>query len=138
MSTIDNNVKKILEAALYRYYDALKHGEMQTLSALMTRDSYHLTLETLGFKRAFKDARFKTLLKKIDEDAEALKEVENILSADLAAEAREHEIKPFDFESKGTDRITLHFKEDGHPKKLYFSSPLGRWTIDYKAGRQTS
>lgn len=138
MSTISDQVKTTLEASLYRYYDALKHGDMQTLSALMTRDSYHLTLESLGFKRAFKDPRFKSLLKSIDADAKALKEVESILSADLAAEARDHEIEPIDFESKGTERITLHFKEDGHPKKLYFSSPLGVWTIDYKAGRKTS
>jgi len=138
MSTISDQVKSTLEAALYRYYDALKHGEMQTLSALMTRDSYHLTLESLGFKRAFKDARFKRLLKSIDEDARALKEVESVLSADLAAEVREHEIKPVDFESEGTERITLRFKEDGHPKKLYFSSRLGAWKIDYKAGRQSS
>jgi len=134
MSTISDQVKTTLEAALYRYYDALKNGDMRTLSALMSEDSYRLTIESLGFKRAFRDARFKRLLKSIDEDADALQEVENALSADLAAEAREHEIKPVDFESNGRDRIALRFTEDGHPK-IYFSSPFGVWAIDYKAGR---
>lgn len=138
MSTISDQVKTTLEEVLYRYYDALKHGDMLKLSALMTRGSYQLMLESLGFKRAFRDDRFNRLLKSIDEDADALKEVESVLSADLAAEARDHEIKPIDFESKGTDRISLRFTEDGHPKQLYFSSPHGVWTIDYKAGRQTT
>ncbi len=135
MSNIHITVQTILQESLHAYYKTLKRGDMQALSTLMTKESYLITLETLGFKRAFKEARFKKLLKMAKEDAEALKEVEEILSADLRRESRIHEIEAVSFESKGESRITLHYREDRHSKKLYFSSSAGEWKIDYKAGR---
>ncbi len=138
MSAVNEQCKETLTASLCAYYDALNRGDLKTISALMTRESYQLTLETLGFKRAFKDDGFKTLLKKSAEDATALKEVERRLGDDLAQEARAHRIEVIRFESKGPDRITLHYEEDSRPKKLYFSSSPSGWKIDYKAGRQRS
>lgn len=136
MSVVNEHDKEILTASLSSYYDALKKGDLKTISALMTRESYLLTLETLGFKRAFKDSGFKTLLKESAESDTAQKEVEIRLGADLAQEAREHRTEVIRFESKGSDRITLHYEEDSRPKKLYFSSSPSGWKIDYKAGRQ--
>lgn len=138
MSVINSSDKKMLENALYTYYCALKKGDLQTLCALMTHDSYLLTLETLGFKEAFKDKYFKKLLKTIEESEESLKEVEKVLSANLIKESRSHQIEVTNCESKGPTRITLNYREDGHPKKLYFSSSHGGWKIDYKAGRPKS
>ena len=138
MSAVNKHVKEILISSLHSYYDALNRGDLKTISALMTRESYQLTLETLGFKRAFKDSGFKTLLKESAEDATALKEVERRLGSDLRQEAREHRTEVIRFESKGPDRITLHYEEDSRPKKLYFSSSPSGWKIDYKAGRQRS
>ena len=108
------------------------------LSTLMTDESYLITLETLGFKRAFKETHFKKLLKMAKEDADALQEVEEVLSSDLKRESRTHAVETVSFESKGPRRITLHYREDGHPKKLYFSSSDGAWKINYKAGRKQS
>lgn len=138
MSVINSSDKKILENALYTYYDALKKGDMQTLSALMVRDSYLLTVETLGFKQAFKDEHFKKLLKAVGESEESLTEVEKTLSANLVEESRNHQIEVVGFELKGPTRITLNYREDGHSKKLYFSSSHGGWKINYKAGRPKS
>lgn len=138
MSAVNEQRKETLTASLCAYYDTLNRGDLKTISALMTRESYQLTLETLGFKRAFNDDGFKTLLKKSAEDATALKEVERRLGDDLAQEARAHRIEVIRFESKGPDRITLHYEEDSRPKKLYFSSSPSGWKIDYKAGRQRS
>lgn len=58
------------------------------------------------------------------------------VTTDLAKEAREHEIVLVSFDSKEPDRITVRYTEDGNPKKVYFSSSLGEWKINYKAGRQ--
>ena len=138
MSTIDKAVQTALTETLRRYYDALKRGDMQLLSALMTEESYLITLEALGFKRAFKEPRFKRLLGTMEKDLHALKEVETILSANLEKESRSHQIEAGGFEPKGVDRITLHYREDGHPKKLYLSSSPGGWKIDYMAGRRKS
>ena len=136
MSAIDEHIKETLKASLRSYYGALKKGELKTIAALMTKESYQLTLETLGFKRAFKDDHFRKLLKESAENGTALKEVEIRLGADLAKEAREHRTEVIRFEPNGPDRITLHYEEDSRPKKLYFSSSPSGWKIDYKAGRQ--
>ncbi len=136
MLMINTPVKKKLTLALLAYYETLKRGDLQAQSTLMTKESYLLTLEAVGFKRAFKDPEFKALLKKISDDEKALHTVETILSNDLAAEAREHDIALLSFDPKGSDRMTVRYTEDGHPKKLYFSSLSGEWKIDYKAGRR--
>lgn len=138
MSTVDEHLKETLSASLRFYYEALKKGDLKTISSLMTRESYQLTLETLGFKRAFKDDDFKKLLKESAENGTAQKEVETRLGTDLAQEARAHRIEVIHFESKGPDRVTLHYEEDSRPKMLYFSSSPSGWKIDYKAGRKKS
>jgi|LGOV01.1.fsa_nt_gb excinuclease UvrABC ATPase subunit len=139
MSTINENVKETLKTSLFSYYGALERGSLNVLTNIMTTESYLMTLESLGFRRAFKESHFKELLKQMENNASVLKEVEIILSADLVKEAKEHPIiEVISFESKGSDRITLHYEEDTHPKKLYFSSSLGEWKIDYKAGRKKS
>ncbi len=136
MPMIKSSTKETLTKLLLTYYDALKTGELQMLSALMTKESYIITLDVLGFKRAFKEPDFKKLLKQIGDDDVSLQEVQSILSADLAKQAKEHEITLLAFDFKGDDRITVRYTEDGHPKKVYFSSASGEWKIDYKAGRQ--
>ncbi|WP_345975270.1 hypothetical protein [Sulfurimonas sp. HSL3-7] len=138
MSAVNEHVKETLKASLRTYYNALKKGDLQTISALMTKESYQLTLESLGFKRAFRDDDFKKLLRESAENNTALKEVERFVGADLAQEAREHRTEVIRFESKGSDRITLHYEEDCRPKKLYFSLSSSGWKIDYKAGRKKS
>jgi len=138
MSVIDKTVQATLEKALHSYYDALNRGDLKTISDLMTRESFLISLQSLGFRRAFRDGHFKKLLKAIEEDEKALKEVTAILGADLAKEARKHRLEEIRFESKGADRITLRYSEDCHPKQLYFSSCASGWKIDYKAGRQKS
>jgi len=137
MPIITTPIRESLTRSLHAYYETLNRGDLEAQSTLMTKESYILNLEAFGFKRAFKDPQFKKLLKEIADNEGALKRVEALLSNDLAQEAREHEIAVLSFESKGPDRITLSYSEDGHPKKLYFSSSSGVWKIDYKAGRKT-
>jgi len=133
---INTGIKVSLTSSLLSYYEAVKQGDLNTLAAIMTKESYLMTLESLGFKHAFKDNSFKTLLKQMHEDQDALHTVERLLSADLAQEARTHEVALLAFDPRGSERITVRYTEDGHPKKLYFSYGQNGWKIDYKAGRQ--
>ena len=138
MPNIPTDIRETLTHSLFAYYETLNRGDLEAQSKLMTKESYILNLEAFGFKRAFKDQEFKTLLKQIHEDASALYTVESVLARDLAKEAREHEVALVSFESRGLQRISVHYTEDGHPKKLYFSSTTGTWLIDFKAGRRTA
>ena len=138
MPIITTHIREVLTNALHTYYGALNRGDLQAQAALMTKESYILNLEAFGFKRAFKDSEFKKLLKTIGDNEASLRTVEIVLSSDLKREARKHKVALVSFESKGPDRVTVHYSEDGHPKKLYFSSADGEWKIDYKAGRQTT
>ena len=138
MLALNTDNEELLEKFLLSYYESIKRGDLQRLSALMTRESYIIYLEALGFKRAFKDVEFKKLLKEIADNETSLRTVEEVLSDYLAKEEREHKLIINSFESKGSDRVTLHYSEDRHPKKLYFSSSLGEWKIDFKAGRKKS
>jgi len=138
MPVITDNIKKTLSESLYLYYSTLKNGDLAVLSTIMTQESYHITLESLGFKRAFKDLEFKELLKNIDSSKEDLHRAEKIISCDLRADSIERNINVADFESNGNDRIILHYNEDGNPKKMYFSSSSRKWKINHKAGRKTS
>lgn len=135
MFAIEQSTKEALSESLLLYYSALKNGELQKLSSIMRRESYLITLEMLGFSRAFKDERFKMLLKKMEDDEESLQRVESILSKDLACANRNEKVEIVSFESKGLDRITLHYSENGHPKKQYYALLDTVWKIDYKAGR---
>ena len=138
MPIITNNIKKTLSESLYLYYSTLTNGDLAILSTLMTEESYHITLESLGFKRAFKDVEFKKILKNIDSNRDDLSKVEKIVSHDLRVNSTEHNVDVVNFESNGDDRITLHYNEDKHKKKMYFSNSSGTWRIDYKAGRKTN
>lgn len=136
MSVITANSQESLSESLYLYYSSIKNGELAVLSTLMTEESYHITLESFAFKRAFKDAEFKKILKNIDSNKEDLSKVEEITSHDLRVNSIEHTIDIINFEENGNDRITLHYNENGHPKKMYFSNSSGKWKINYKAGRK--
>ena len=88
MPTINTDIKMTLTRSLHSYYEALKKGDLQAQSALMTKESYIIALEALGFKRAFRTLEFNDLLKKIADDESSLRTVETVLSSDLAKEAR--------------------------------------------------
>jgi len=138
MQTITTQTKEKLSQSLYSYYDALREGELKSLSSLMTKTSYITLIKALGFKQSFKDSEFKQLLKKSGEDKSSLKVVEAVLSSDLRAKVKQYEITLVSFEEKGSQRITVHYTEDRHAKKVYFSSTSGDWQIDYNAGRRTT
>ena len=136
MPIITNKIEKTLSGSLYLYYSTIKNGDLAILSTLMTEESYRITLESFAFKRAFKDAEFKKILKNIDSSKEDLSKVEEIISHDLRVNSIEHNISIVNFESNGNERITLHYKEDGNQKKMYFSNSTETWKIDHKAGRK--
>ncbi|MBU0720840.1 hypothetical protein KJ877_05815 [bacterium] len=136
MLKIDEKTQESLTGALFSYYENIRRGNLQVLSALMSEESYFITLESFGFRHVFKESAFKELLNNIGNDEASLKKVETVISDDLKKESREHTIEVVSFEPKAPERITLHYKEDGHPKKLYFSFSDGMWKIDYKAGRE--
>ena len=138
MPIITNKIKKTLSESLYLYFSTIKNGDLAILATIMTQESYHITLESLGFKRAFKDVEFKKMLKNIDSSKEDLHKVEEAISHNLRANSIERDIDIVDFESNGTNRITLHYNEDRNPKKMYFSNSSGKWKIDHKAGRKIS
>jgi len=133
---INIKTKEELTEILFAYYKNIKEGNLEAQALLMTPTSYYISLEALGYQRAFKNKNFKKLLKSIAKDDIALKTIEAVLSDDMAAIAREPIITLVSFDVIGPDRITLHYREDNHPKKLYFSAQHGRWLIDYKAGRR--
>ena len=66
---------------------------------------------------------------------EVIRKVNNSHSIDMIPTFMGAHAFPKEFESKGSDRVTLCYTEDSHPKKLYLSSLLGEWKIDFKAGR---
>jgi len=136
MQVISTQTKERLTLSLLSYYETLSKGELKKLSSLMTKESYLTLIKALGFKRSFKDKEFQSTLKKSDKDQISLEIVEAVLSSDLAEEAKQHEIALVSFETKGPQRITVHYKEDDHLKKVYFSSTSGEWKIDYDAGRK--
>ena len=136
MSTINKSTQERLSKSLYLYYDAMKNGNLKSLSTVMTKESYLITLDSIGFKRALKDKEFKKLLKSIETNQSSLDQVEEILSTDLADKESDSKIEVTKFEPNGSERITLHYSENGHPKKFYFSLKLNEWKIDYKAGRK--
>jgi len=136
MTVIDNKTQDTLLEYLTLYYSALNSGDLELLSSIMTEESYLITLDSFGFKRAFGDKNFKQLLKDMHDDKLSLEKVENVLREDISKESKESKIDIIRYESNGSSRITLHYNEDVHPKKLYFSNSSGKWEIDYKAGRK--
>lgn len=133
---ISNETKERLKKSLDSYYASINEGDLGKLSSLMTQESYLLTLSTLGFKKAFKDERFKHLLEEIEHEAKSLAEVEKLLSHELKNEARKNTLEILSYESKGLNRVTLHYIQDLHVKKIYFSFEGEKWKINLKAGRK--
>lgn len=126
------------DTILHSYYAAIKHGDMQTLRTLMTEQSYIMNIEAFGLKRAFIDARFKTMLAQCKDDAAILREVEVVLCEDLISEASHPSIVLTSIEDNGSGRRTVLYTENGNPKKLYLSFHSDEWLIDYMAGRRRS
>lgn len=129
-------MRMTLIESLESYYESIDAGDLLRLSTLMTRESYLMSLNSLGFKKAFQDESFRRLLKEMEKDSKALLEVEEILSLELRGESRKYDIETLLYESKGSDRVTLRYSQDENPKKIHFSNQEGVWKIDFKAGRK--
>jgi hypothetical protein len=125
------------EKVVKAYYDAMEAGELSAVKALMTKESYLMTLESFGLALAFHDPAFKTLLRHSEKNLDALQEVEKAISADLKVRHGVKKIVTGKIISNGAGRVTVHFEENGRSKKLYLSEKGGRWLLDYKAGRRT-
>jgi hypothetical protein len=117
------------------YYEALYGGRLDEVKALMTKESYRITLETFGLRLALTDAAFKQLLKESEEDADALTKVETKLCAELISRKLTPHIEMCSIKYNGAQRQTAEYTEDGKSKKLYFSKEEEGWKIDYYAGR---
>lgn len=118
------------------YYKALYSGDLASVKALMTEESYLMTLETFGLRVALKDDVFKARLKEIGNDPAALAEVEKKLSSDLVSRKRSPAIEIISVSENGENRQTVEYTEDGKSKKLYFSKEEEGWKINYYAGRK--
>ncbi len=124
------------ESIVMRYYEAMAAGDLQRVKRHMLPSSYHMTLEAYGLQVAFRQPGFRALLERSEADASALEEVERILAEALRQKKRHPRIVWLETEVTGSDRRTVHYKEDGKTKKLYFSRTDRGWKIDYKAGRR--
>ncbi len=118
------------------YYTSLYGGDLCTVKELMTEESYTMTLETFGLRLALRDPEFKVQLKNINEDTDALAEVENKLSFDLISRKMSPKIEIKSTSLNGTKRQTINYTEDEKDKKLYFSKEENGWKINYYAGRK--
>jgi hypothetical protein len=135
LNELSHNLKETLQESLNSYYFSISQGDLVKLSTLMTQESYLIVLTTLGFKKAFRDKDFEHLLEEIGDNPKSLSEVQNLLSQDLREESRQYAVEVRSYENKGTQRITLHYTENGQLKKMYFSLQDTQWKIDFKAGR---
>lgn len=126
------------EEIVSRFYGSIYSGDLESVRSLMTEQSYFMTLESLGLKLSFKDLSFKEVLESIDEDAESLQRVEQALSKDLLTRDGLPQIDIERIESNGSERVTVHYKEDGKVKNLYFSKEENGWKINYYAGRKVA
>ena len=124
------------EAIVANYYRALAAGDMAALRTMMVPASYVMTLEAYGLRRALTDPVFKVLLKQIETDASALKNVEKTISLMLQNSGEPARIADLWTESLGPDRCGVRYTEAGIPKKLSFSKTEAGWKIDYYAGRK--
>ena len=118
------------------YFTSLYGGDLSAIKELMTEESYTMTLEIFGLRLSLRDAEFKAQLKEINENADALDEVENKLSLELISRKLSPQIEIKSIEWNGTQRQTIEYTEDGKIKKLYFSKEENGWKINYYAGRR--
>lgn len=123
------------EEIVGKYYHALYNGDLESVKEMMTGESYHMTLEPFYIKLSFKDPAFKTMWDEIEENKDALYEVEKKISEELLSRNLSPQIDIKHIEPNGSQRTTVHYEEDGKNKKLYFSKKDGYWRIDYFAGR---
>ena len=123
------------EEMVGKYYHALYSGDLQSVKEMMTEESYYMTLEPFGLKLSFNDPVFKTQWDQIEENKDALYEVEKKISAELLSRDLSPQIEIKQTEPVGLERITVHYEKDGKNKKLYFSKESGDWRINYFAGR---
>jgi len=119
-----------------KYYHALYSGDLTMVKDLMTEKSYMMTLESFGLRLSFRDAKFKSLLKKIEENQSSLEKVETLLSEELISRNKTPKIEIIKSEPNGDERKTVHYTEDGKIKRLYFSKEDSGWKINYYAGRK--
>lgn len=124
------------EELVSQYYQALYDGDLKKLKAFMIEKSYYMTLESLGVKRAFKDAMFKNDLENIEEDSVSLEKVEESLSTELLSHRSTVKVEIGKVESNGINRKTVYYTEDGKVKNFYFSKEKDGWKINYYAGRK--
>ncbi|EIF51264.1 hypothetical protein SULAR_03422 [Sulfurovum sp. AR] len=120
------------------YYTSLYSGDLSTVKELMTPESYMMTLETFGLRLSLRDPEFKSHLKVIGKDADALSEVEHKLSYDLISRKKSPVIEMKSVSWNGEERQTINYTEDGKIKKLYFSKEKDGWKINYYAGRKVA
>jgi len=132
-STIDN-VCLQPEKIVSKYYQSLYSGDLKSVKALMTKESYYMTLEPFGMGLAFKDSAFKMQWDKIEESQDAIHEVEKKISVSLLADNISPHIEIKKIAENGSERKIVYYEEDGEKKKLYFSHEDGLWLIDYFAG----
>lgn len=124
------------EEVVGRFYNAIYSGDLESVKHMMTQQSYFMTLESLGLKLAFKDDLFKNALESIEEDESSLQKVEHDLSKDLSDRKKFPQINIDKAEPNGASRMTIHYREDGKAKNLYFSKEKEGWKINYYAGRK--
>jgi hypothetical protein len=117
------------------YYQALYRGDLPEVKTLMEWRSYCMTLESFGLKLALRDPLFKSQLKEL-ETPDALQEVETKLSKELVSRQKNPHIEIISIDKNGPDRQTVHFREDGKEKVLYFSKEDEALKINYYAGRK--
>ncbi len=120
------------------YYTSLYSGDLSMVKELMTKESYIMTIETFALRLALRDQEFKSQLKKIENDEDALEEVENRLSYDLIDRRNAPKIDIKSVSMNGKNRQTIDYTEDGKVKKLYFSKENDGWKINYYAGRKVA
>lgn len=118
------------------YYTSLYSGDLCAVKELMTEESYIMTLETFGLRLALRDPEFKAQLKKIEDDTDALADVENKLSFELISRKLSPVIEIKSTSWNGTKRQTIEYTEDKKMKKLYFSKEEDGWKVNYYAGRK--
>jgi len=133
-NTKDNDFLQT-EEMVGKYYHALYSGDLKSVKEMMTEESYYMTLEPFGLKLSFNDPVFKAQWDQIEENKDALYEVEKKISAELLSRDLSPQIDIKQTEPIGLERITVHYVKDGKNKKLYFSKESGDWRINYFAGR---
>jgi hypothetical protein len=123
------------EEMVGRYYHALYKGDLESLKAMMTEESYIMTLEPFSIKLSFHDSVFKTLWDQREESKDALHEVEKKISKELLSRNLSPQIEIKKTEENGLERMIVHYIKEGKNKKLYFSKEGSDWRINYFAGR---